>query len=66
MRQAFPDDNARLEHIFCRSGLWACADRDLYRIAISFILGFAKMQHAAHHIRQADTLGYGVGTLEGD
>lgn len=38
----------------------------IYRIAISYILGFAK-DHGitAHHIRQADTLEFAkVGTME--
>ena len=44
----------------------ACADRDHLRIAISYILGFAKGHGiTAHHIRQADTLEFAkAGTME--
>lgn len=57
MRQAFPDDNARLEHIFAKQVYGLAPTEIIYRIAISYILGFAK-DHGitAHHIRQADTL----------
>lgn len=66
MRQAFPDDNARLEHIFAKQ-VYGCAPTEIiYRIAIRYILGFAK-DHGitAHHIRQADTLEFAkAGTME--
>ena len=57
MRQAFPDDNARLKHIFAQQVYGLAPTEIIYRIAISYILGFAK-DHGitAHHIRQADTL----------
>ena len=53
MRQAFPDDNARLEHIFAKQVYGLAPTEIIYRIAISYILGFAK-DHGitAHHIRQ--------------
>ena len=66
MRQAFPDDNARLEHIFARQVYGLAPTEIIYRIAISYILGFAK-DHGitAHHIRQADTLEFAkAGTME--
>ena len=66
MRQAFPDDNARLEHIFAKQVYGLTPTEIIYRIAISYILGFAK-DHGitAHHIRQADTLEFAkAGTME--
>ena len=66
MRQAFPDDNARLEHIFAKQVYGLAPTEIIYRIAISYILGFAK-DHGitAHHIRQVDTLEFAkAGTME--
>lgn len=66
MRQTFPDDNARLEHIFAKQVYGLAPTEIIYRIAISYILGFAK-DHGitAHHIRQADTLEFAkAGTME--
>lgn len=66
MRRRFPDDNQRLEHIFARQ-VYGCAPTEIiYRIAISYILGFAKDHGIAkHHIRQADTLEFAkAGTME--
>ena len=66
MRQIFPDDNARLEHIFAKQVYGLAPTEIIYRIAISYILGFAK-DHGitAHHIRQADTLEFAkAGTME--
>ena len=68
MRQTFPDDNARLEHIFAKQVYGLAPTEIIYRIAISYILGFAK-DHGitAHHIRQADTLEFAkAGTMEGE
>ena len=66
MRQAFPDDNARLEHIFAKQVYGLAPTEIIYRIAISYILGFAKNHGiTAHHIRQADTLEFAkAGTME--
>ena len=66
MRQAFPDDNARLEHIFAKQVYGLAPTEIIYRIAISYILGFAKDHGiAVHHIRQADTLEFAkAGTIE--
>ncbi len=61
-----PDDNARLEHIFAKQVYGLAPTEIIYRIAISYILGFAK-DHGitAHHIRQADTLEFAkAGTME--
>ena len=60
------DDNARLEHIFAKQVYGLAPTEIIYRIAISYILGFAK-DHGitAHHIRQADTLEFAkAGTME--
>ena len=66
MRQAFPDDNARLEHIFAKQVYGLAPTEIIYRIAISYILGFAKGHGiTVHHIRQADTLEFAkAGTME--
>lgn len=66
MRQAFPDDNARLEHIFAKQVYGLAPTEIIYRIAISYILGFAKGHGiTAHHIRQADTLEFAkAGTMK--
>ena len=66
MRKAFPDDNARLEHIFAKQVYGLAPTEIIYRIAISYILGFAKGHGiTAHHIRQADTLEFAkAGTME--
>ena len=68
MRQLFPDDHARLEHIFAKQVYGLAPTEIIYRIAISYILGFAK-EHpiTKHHIRQADTLEFAkAGTMEGE
>ena len=66
MRQAFPDDNARLEHIFAKQVYGLAPTEIIYRIAISYILGYAKGHGiTTHHIRQADTLEFAkAGTME--
>ena len=66
MRRRFPDDNQRLEHIFAKQ-VYGCAPTEIiYRISISYILGFAKDHGITrHHIRQADTLEFAkAGTME--
>lgn len=66
MRRRFPDNNQRLEHIFAKQ-VYGCAPPEIiYRIAISYILGFAKGHGiTANHIRQADTLEFAkAGTME--
>ena len=62
----FPGRYARLEHIFAKQVYGLAPTEIIYRIAISYILGFAK-DHGitAHHIRQADTLEFAkAGTME--
>lgn len=68
IRQRFPDDHARLEHIFAKQVYGLAPTEIIYRIVISYILGFAK-EHpiTKHHIRQADTLEFAkAGTMEGE
>lgn len=43
MRQAFPDDNARLEHIFAKQVYGLAPTEIIYRIAISYILGLQRV-----------------------
>ena len=66
IRRCFPDDNQRLEHIFAKQVYGLAPTEIIYRIAISYILGFAKGHGiTAHHIRQADTLEFAkAGTME--
>lgn len=66
MRRRFPDDNARLEHIFAKQVYGLAPTEIIYRIAVSYILGFAKDHGITqHHIRQADTLKFAkAGTME--
>lgn len=68
MRQLLPDDHARLEHIFAKQVYGLAPTEIIYRIAISYIMGFAKEQPITkHHIRQADTLEFAkAGTMEGE
>ena len=68
MRQQFPDDHARLEHIFAKQVYGLAPTEIIYRIAISYILGFAKEHPITnHHIRQADTLEFAkAGAMEGE
>lgn len=66
MQRRFPDNDQRLEHIFAKQ-VYGCAPTEIiYRIAISYILGFAKDHSITrHHIRQADTLEFAkAGTME--
>ncbi len=66
MRELFPDDKERLNHIFSKQ-IYACAPTEIiYRIAVSYILGFAgDVGIKNYNIKLCDTLKYAKeGNLE--
>ena len=68
MKALFPDDAARLNHIFSRQ-VYGCAPTEIiYRICLRYILGFSeKIKIEKHNIRLCDTLEYAKdGTLENE
>lgn len=57
IKEHFPDGKARLKHIFENQVYWLAPTEIIYRIAMSFILGFDRdSEIAAHNFKQADTL----------
>lgn len=65
MKELFPDERERLNHIFAKQ-VYGCAPTEIiYRICLRYILGFdEKVPIATHHIVQCDTLPYAQnGTL---
>ncbi len=65
LRQAFSDENARLQHIFLKQVYGLAPTEIIYQIALHFILGFDNSgMISAHNLRQADALPYAKeGTL---
>lgn len=66
MKELFPDDTQRLNHIFARQ-VYGCAPTEIiYRICLRYILGFSeKIQIEKNNIKLCDTLEYARnGTLE--
>ena len=65
MKALFPDERARLNHIFDKQVYGFAPTEIIYRIAIAFILGFSddiKIEH--NNLRLLDTLPYAQnGTL---
>lgn len=59
MKELFPDDNARLRHIFEKQ-VYGCAPTEIiYRICLSYILGFSdEVKIEKHNIKLCDTLKY--------
>ena len=59
MKALFPDDAARLNHIFAKQ-VYGCAPTEIiYRICLRYILGFSDKIHIdKHNIRLCDTLVY--------
>ena len=57
MKEYFPDDAARLNHIFAKQ-VYGCAPTEIiYRICLRYILGFSDtIKIDEHHIKQFDTL----------
>lgn len=66
MKRLYPDDHARLQHIFEKQVYGLAPTEIIYRIAISYILGFSQGHDIVHHnFRQVDALEYAKnGTLE--
>jgi hypothetical protein len=66
MKALFPDNKERLNHIFAHQ-VYGCAPTEIiYRICLSYILGFSKEIHIdRYNIKLCDTLKYAKkGTLE--
>lgn len=66
MKELFPDDAERLNHIFAKQ-VYGCAPTEIiYRICLRYILGFSNTIHInKHNIKLCDTLVYAKeGTLE--
>lgn len=66
MKQAFPDETQRLQHIFENQVYGLAPTEIIYQIAIHFILGFEGGELIKkHHLRQCDALPLAkAGTLE--
>ena len=57
MKQAFPNDKERLQHIFANQVYGLAPTEIIYRIAIAYILGFSdEIKIEKHNLRQFDTL----------
>ena len=66
MKALYPDDVERLNHIFAKQ-VYGCAPTEIiYRICLSYILGFSDEIHIEkNNIRLCDTLEYVKnGTME--
>ena len=66
MKELFPDNTERLKHIFKNQVYGLAPTEIIYRIATSFILGFADdLDITEHNFRQVDALPYAKeGTLQ--
>lgn len=66
MKELFPSAESRLKHIFANQVYGLAPTEIIYRIAISFILGFSdEIKIEKHNLRQFDSLPYAKdGTLE--
>ncbi|MEG1891228.1 MAG: DEAD/DEAH box helicase family protein [Clostridia bacterium] len=66
LKQLFPEDKARLRHIFWKQVYGLAPTEIIYRIAIAYILGFAEDAGIEkHNLRMLDALPYAKeGTLE--
>lgn len=57
MKELFPDEKERLKHIFEKQVYGLAPTEIIYRIALSFILGFdSNSEIDTHNFKQADTL----------
>lgn len=66
MKQLYPDNTERLNHIFAKQ-VYGCAPTEIiYRICLSYILGFSEEIHIKkNNIKLCDTLQYTKnGTLQ--
>ena len=66
MRELFPDDRRRLDHILERQVFGIAPTEIIYKIATSYILGFdADVKITKHNFKQIDALPYAKeGTLK--
>lgn len=66
MKELYPDKEKRLNHIFAKQVYGLAPTKIIYRICLSYILGFSGTIHIKeHHIRLCDSLAYAQkGTLE--
>ncbi|WP_249110796.1 hypothetical protein [Prevotella melaninogenica] len=68
LKQAYPNSEGRIRHIFKHQVYGLAPTECIYRIALRYILGFDEDIHiseADHHLRQADSLPAAkAGTLE--
>lgn len=66
MKELIPDDNERLTHIFEKQVYGLAPTEIIYKIATSYILGFAEnMDEIKHNFKQVDALPYAKdGTLQ--
>ena len=66
MKRLYPDDKERLHHIFKYQVYGLAPTEIIYRIAVSFVLGFDKnIDITEHNLRMCDALPYAeAGTLE--
>jgi superfamily II DNA or RNA helicase len=66
MKQLFPDDTERLNHIFAKQVYGLAPTEIIYRIAMAFVLGFSdQVKIEDNNLRQLDALPYAKeGTLE--
>ena len=66
MKKLYPEDEVRLQHIFEKQVYGLAPTEIIYRIALSYILGFAKGDTLIkHNFQQVDALKYAKeGTLE--
>ena len=66
MKQLHPDEKERLHHIFKHQVYGLAPTEIIYRIAVSFVLGFDKdIDISEHNLRMCDSLPYAeAGTLE--
>ena len=66
MKKQFPDDKERLKHIFAKQVYGLAPTEIIYKIATSYILGFAEdTEGIEHNFKQVDALPYAKeGTLQ--
>lgn len=66
MKELYPDKEKRLNHIFAKQVYGLAPTKIIYRICLSYILGFSDAIHIKeHHIRLCDSLALAEkGTLE--
>ena len=59
MKRRFPDPKERLKHIFSKQVYGLAPTEIIYRIAVSYILGFDETKDISeHNLRLADALPY--------